>query len=161
MESQSQSMGRRQTSCVRTAARGFTLVEVLLVIVIIGLLATVLIVTVGGRAEGAKTDTTKLSLQKLENRIEELALHIKKYPAEAEGGIDCLMKVPGDEKLAKMWRGPYATENELQDAWGNKFNYEVVEGGQAAGGKKFKLWSNGPDGQSSTDDDIKNWTEGT
>ena len=159
MESQSPSIAR-QSPRVRTV-RGFTLVEVLLVIVIIGLLATVLIVTVGGRAEGAKIDTTRLSLQKLENRIEELALHIKKYPAEAEGGIDCLVKVPGDEKLAKMWRGPYASDNELQDAWGHKFNYELVEGGQAPGGKKFKIWSNGPDAQSATDDDIKNWTEGT
>jgi general secretion pathway protein G len=150
---------------LRTAARrtgGFTLIEVLLVIVIIGMLATVLIVTIGGRADGAKIDTTKLSLQKIEGRIDEYMLHIGRYPTEADGGLDALMNKPGDEKVAEKWRGPYVKSAELNDAWGNKFNYEPVEAGTTlGGGAKFKVWSNGPDSQSNTDDDIKNWTEGT
>lgn len=152
---------QRTNMNTRRASRGFTLIEVLLVIVIIGMLATVLIVTVGGRADGAKIDTTKLSLQKLENRIEEFNLHAGRYPTEADGGLDGLSTKPSDEKVAEKWRGPYAQSAELLDAWGNKFNYEPMDAGTAAaGGKKFKLWSNGPDNQSNTEDDIKNWTEG-
>jgi general secretion pathway protein G len=141
---------------------GFTLIEVLLVIVIIGMLATVLIVTVGGTGEGAKIDTTKLSLDKLSNRIEMYAMHMGHVPTEADGGLNALMTEPagGEEKAGeKKWRGPYAEERELVDAWQNKFNYEPVEAGTSVGGKKFKLWSNGPDGQSNTADDLKNWTE--
>lgn len=148
----------------RSRTAGFTLIEVLLVIVIIGMLATVLIVTVGGRTDGAKIDTTKLSLQKIQNRVEEINLHVGRYPTEADGGLDALVTKPSDEKLAEKWRGPYAQAAELNDAWGNKFNYEPLEAGTTAGGGvKFKIWSNGPDGQSNTEDDIKNWseTEGT
>jgi general secretion pathway protein G len=139
---------------------GFTLIEVLLVIVIIGMLATVLIVTVGGSSDGARIDTTKLSIQKIEGRVETYNLHTGRFPTEADGGLNALMTKPSDEKLAEKWRGPYAQETELQDAWGNKFNYEPLEAGTAVGGgKKFKIWSNGPDLQSNTADDIKNWTE--
>lgn len=141
---------------------GFTLIEVLLVIVIIGMLATVLIVTVGGSGDGARIDTTKLSLQKIESKIELYNLHTGRFPTEADGGIKALMVKPSDEKVAEKWRGPYVQDAELKDAWNNEFQYEPVEAGTAlTGGKKFKLWSNGPDGQSSTEDDIKNWTEGS
>jgi len=152
---------RRTRRATRRAA-GFTLIEVLLVIVIIGMLATVLIVTIGGRADGAKIDTTKLSLQKIEGRIDEYMLHIGRYPTEADGGLNALKDQPADEKVKEKWRGPYVRDAELQDAWNNPFNYEPVEAGTVlGGGAKFKVWSNGPDGQSNTDDDIKNWTEGT
>ena len=145
----------------RSAARaGFTLIEVLLVIVIIGMLATVLIVTVGGSGDGARIDTTKLSLQKIESKIELYNLHTGRFPNEADGGIAALMTKPSDEKIAEKWRGPYVQTAELKDAWNNDFNYEAVEAGTTlTGGKKFKLWSNGPDGQSSTEDDIRNWEE--
>ncbi len=147
---------------VRTASRrapGFTLIEVLLVIVIIGMLATVLIVTVGGSADGAKIDTTTLTIQKIEGRIETYALHVGHYPTEADGGLNALVVKPSDENAAKKWRGEYAQENELNDAWGTRLNYEPLEAGTVVGGKKFKIWSNGPDGQSNTADDIKNWKE--
>ncbi len=144
----------------RAVRAGFTLIEVLLVIVIIGMLATVLIVTVGGSGDGARIDTTKLSLQKIESKVELYNLHTGRFPSEADGGLKALMVKPSDEKVAEKWRGPYVQEAEIKDAWNTEFNYELVEAGAAlTGGKKFKLWSNGPDGQSSTEDDIRNWEE--
>jgi general secretion pathway protein G len=133
-------------------ATGFTLIEVLLVILIIGMLAGVLVVTIGGTQDGARIDTTKLTIQKLENKVQTYYMHVGHYPTEAEGGLDALQNKPNfeDSKAGEKWRGPYVKAQELNDAWGNKVNYEPGEGG------KFKIWSNGPDQQSSTEDDISN-----
>ena len=64
---------------------GFTLIEILLVIVIIGMLAGVLVVTIGGTREGAEVDTTKLMIQKIENKIQTYYMHVGHYPTDGEG----------------------------------------------------------------------------
>lgn len=143
-------------------AAGFTLIEVLLVIVIIGMLAAVVVVTIGGQQEGAAIDTTKLKIQKLESQLAAYNLNIGHYPTEQEGGLEALIKKPTfeNDQKGEKWRGPYAADEDLNDAWGNKINYEAVQAGaEVSGGKKFKIWSNGPDQQSNTDDDIKNWSD--
>ena len=139
--------------------RGFTLIEVLLVILIIGMLAAVLVVTIGGTREGAQVDTTKLMIDKISGKIEQYNLDVGHYPTESEGGLQALRSKPNfsDEKAAERWRGPYVQSRELVDAWGKPLNYEPGEpGATTATGARFKLWSNGPDGQSNTADDISN-----
>ncbi len=143
-------------------AKAFTLLEVLLVIVIIGMLATVLIFTIGGTQEQAKIDTTVLTIKKIENKLEEYNLRMGHYPNEAEGSLKALYLKPNypDEKLAEKWRKPFVKSMELDDAWGNVLNYEAIEAGnQGPSGVSFKLWSNGPDQQSNTEDDIQNWSD--
>ena len=67
-----------------------------------------------------------------------------------------------NETKAEKWRGPYVQLKELQDAWGNKLQYEMLESGsRTSSGVPFKLWSNGSDQQSNTNDDIRNWEEQT
>lgn len=146
----------------RKSVPGFTLIEVLLVIVIIGMLATVLIVTIGGTREQARIDITQLTIQKIVGKIEQYNMRIGHYPTEAEGGLKALYIQPQypDEKTAERWRKPFVKEKELKDAWDNVLNYETVDaGGQAPAGVEFKLWSNGPDKQSNTQDDIRNWSD--
>lgn len=150
------------TRNTRARRSGFTLIEVLLVILILGTLAAVLVVSIGGQQEGAKIDTTKLMVDKLANKLENYNLDIGHYPTESEGGIKALTVQPSfqDEKAGEKWRGPYAQERELVDAWQNPFNYEASDAGsEVAPGIRFKLWSNGPDRQSNTADDIRNWEE--
>ena len=87
-----------------------------------------------------------------------------RYPSEADGGLKALYVQPQfeDEDQAKKWREPFVKQKELNDAWSNVLNYEVVEVGvQGPSGVKFKLWSNGPDLQSNTEDDIRNWSNET
>lgn len=146
----------------RARRSGFTLIEVLLVILILGTLAAVLVVSIGGQQEGAQIDSTKLMLDKLSNKLENYNLDIGHYPNESEGGLKALAVKPSfqDEAAGEKWRGPYAQERELKDAWQNDFNYEPSEpGSEVAPGVRFKLWSNGPDRQSNTADDIRNWNE--
>ena len=145
-----------------TRARGFTLVEVLLVIAIIGILATVLVVTIGGTREGAQVDVTSANIQKIAGKIETYALQVGHYPTEAEGGLDALVTQPNfdEEGMEEKWRGPYAQEKELVDGWGRKLNYEAADAGsEFAPGIRFKLWSAGPDGVSNNEDDITNLPE--
>lgn len=144
--------------------KAFTLIEVLLVIMIIGMLATVLVVTIGGRREGAQAATTKLSVDKIAGKLEEYNIDVGHYPTESEGGLEALRVKPTfeDEKAGEKWRGPYVKSRELLDAWNNKFNYEPAGAGEeVAPGVGFKLWSNGPDQQSNTSDDISNFAEET
>jgi len=141
------------------AVKGFTLVEVLLVIAIIGILATVLVVTIGGTREGAQIDVTKANIKKIAGKVETYALQVGHYPTEAEGGLDALVTRPNfdEEGMEEKWRGPYAQEKELMDGWQRKLNYEVADAGsEFAPGVRFKLWSNGPDGVSNNEDDLTN-----
>lgn len=138
----------------------FTLVEVLLVLVILGLLATVAVVAILPQKEGARIDSCRLMMESIDNSLELYNNNIGRYPSEEDGGLDALLKKPNysDEKLGEKWRGPYV-KTELRDPWGNPFHYEKAESGSESGGKPFKLWSNGPDGQDGTQDDIRNWSE--
>ncbi len=149
------------TSRTHRTRRGFTLIEVLLVIVILGLLAGVGIMAFSGIGEGAKVDTTKLKIDEVEGAIELYKTNIGHLPTEEEGGLTALREEPTfeDEKLAEKWRGPYLKE-EPTDAWGNELNYRVETVESESGSREVaRIWSSGPDGQSETEDDIKNWSD--
>jgi len=143
------------------AKRGFTLIEILLVLAIILMLAGVTIVSVVGTRKGARIDSTKAMLNSIETAIETYNMHIGHYPTEEEGNLEALRVKPTfeSEEVAQMWRGPYL-KREPRDAWKNTFNYEVnVAGTDEAQAHPYRLWSNGPDGVDGTEDDIKNWSE--
>ncbi len=139
----------------RTANRAFTLIEVLLVILIIGILATVLVTQIGGQGEGAKVDLTKVNLKRVAVKLDEFKLAIGRYPTTDEG-LDALVEQPqfDDEATSKKWRGPYLSREQLKDGWGKDLNYESVEatGDTTA---SFKLFSSGSDGQENSDDDLQ------
>ena len=136
---------------------GFTLIEVLLVLVILGMLATVAIVALGGTREGARIDVAKRQTEQITNALDTYNLHIGHYPSEEEGGLNALLTKPSfdDEKIAEKWRGPYIKE-EPRDPWNHAFKYERSEASSdgATTGKPFRVWSMGPDGQDGTGDDI-------
>ena len=141
--------------------QAFTLIEVLLVIVILAMLAGVGIGVYFNYLEGSKVDTTKLLIEEVVKAVEGYAMHVGHAPTEEEGGLKALLTKPQfeDEKQAEKWRGPYV-RREPKDSWGNALNYEVVESGSEEGvNVPFKIWSNGKDGQSGTEDDIKNWSD--
>jgi len=142
---------------------GFTLIEILLVLAILLMLATVAIVALSGTREGAKVDTTRLLIQEVENALETYNMHLSRYPSEEEGGLNALLTRPAfdDEKLAERWRGPYL-KTEPRDSWARPLHYQVAEAGTTEttpGAKPIRIWSDGPDGQEGTADDIRNWNE--
>lgn len=142
--------------------RGFTLVEILLVILILGMLAGVAIVALAGSRDRARIDTTKLKLKAIESAMETYNAHMQRYPSEQDGGLKALLVKPAEEgegTTASAWAGPYLKEDP-KDAWEHDFHYELQDtSAGTTGGPAFKLWSDGPDGQSGTADDIKNYKD--
>lgn len=144
----------------RTRRRGFTLIEILLVVAILAMVAGVLVVALGGTQEKTRVKTTRLLIEtSVPNALDRYNLDMKSYPDEEQGGLDALLNKPTfeEEEKGDDWAGPYL-KKEPVDAWGNELNYELNTEGEE-GQPAYKLWSNGPDGESGTEDDIRNWSE--
>lgn len=125
-----------------SAGGGFTLIEMLVVLVIIGLLAGLVGPKLFTKVDSSKVQTAQTQVKMLKGSLETLRLDIGRFPAEAEG-LALLNKSPADEKLRARWRGPYLDEELPADPWGNPYQYSVP----GANGQPFALYSLGADGK--------------
>ena len=124
---------------------GFTLIEVMVVIVILGVLAALIVPNVMGRGEKAKVDTTKITLTSVANALDQYKLDNGRYPSTQDGGLDALIKQPAS---AKNWmQGGYIKGNYPTDSWDNDLQY-VIPGSE---GRAFDLFSFGADGKQGGD----------
>lgn len=119
---------------------GFTLIEVMVVIVILGVLAALIVPNVMGRGEKAKVDTTEIKLQSIGGLLEQYKVDNNQYPSMQDGGLEALIKQP---ESAKNWmQGGYIKGGEYpKDSWDNDFQY-VIPGSE---GRAFDLYSFGAD----------------
>jgi general secretion pathway protein G len=134
----------------RSAARaGFTLIEVLLVLIILVIIGSLAVNVFTGTQDRASINAAKSNVAPVRTAIDLYKLDLNKYPTK----LADLWEKPSDATQAEKWNGPYL-EKLKPDPWGNEYQY-------AAQGKKntnkYDFWSNGPDGQSGTEDDIGNW----
>jgi general secretion pathway protein G len=120
---------------------GFTLVEVLLVIAILGILAGTLMVNVGGKSEQARIKSARASIGALSSAVQTFQIDLARLPSD----LGELFSDPGDPN----WQGPYmmGSKDSMVDAWGTPF---VI----TKSGTSFKLSSAGPDKSVGTGDDI-------
>lgn len=134
------------------ATRGFTLLELLVVLVILGLLAAVAVPQVLNYLGGARTDAAGLQVQQLSATLDLYRLDAGRYPNQDEG-LDALVVQPGD---AKNWNGPYVKKEEmLVDPWGNRFVYRFP--GQHGAFDLFSLGADGEEGGEDEDQDVVSW----
>jgi general secretion pathway protein G len=136
----------------RTARRrgGFTLIEVLLVMAILGVIAGMVVPRLLGRQTHANSDATRLTIKGLEQAVKLYALdHHGVYPSSAEG-IGSLLQPPSGDSV--NWRGPYL-DAPPKDAWGRPLTYAYPGRRNARG---YDISSSGPDGIQGTSDDIFN-----
>ncbi|MCC6361765.1 MAG: type II secretion system major pseudopilin GspG [Phycisphaerales bacterium] len=136
----------------RNRRRAFTLLEVLMVIVILGVLAALIVPQFAGTGDKAKRDLTAAQIEGLGNDLERFKMHCDRYPTTDEG-LAALLTKPDAEELATKWGGPYIKKPAV-DAWSNPLEYRSP--GQYNEGS-YDLWSRGPNGQEGDDDDITNW----
>jgi len=130
----------QKPACASRAAKGFTLLEMLVVLVIIGLLAGLVGPQLLGRVDTSKVTAADTQVRMLKASIETMRLDIGRFPTQEEG-LQLLMQAPQDERIARKWRGPYLSENVPMDPWGNPYNYRPLTGTTMA------LFSFGADGQ--------------
>ncbi|MCC5875093.1 MAG: type II secretion system major pseudopilin GspG [Candidatus Sumerlaeia bacterium] len=130
--------------------RGFTFLEIMFVVVIIGILLALVGPRLVGRTERAREQTTRAQLRNLETAIRNFEMDNGTFPRTLQDLID----EPND--LERSWDGPYIEADVIPtDSWGEDFLYKAPGDNNRRG---FDLWSKGADRQDNTEDDIANWT---
>lgn len=131
--------------------KAFTLMEVLLAIAMISMLAFLVVSNVDNVMTGGQTKIAQSMVKdSLATPIMSYKLSIGRYPTTEEG-LNALVTAP--DSVESRWKGPYARNIPL-DPWGNPYQYRCPAVKSKEG---YDIWSNGPDGQPDTEDDIGNW----
>ena len=133
---------------IRVSIRGFTLIEIMAVIIIIGLLGAIVAVNIGGKIGKARITTTKASLKQLHDAVVSFHMDQGRYPSE-DIGLQELIE-PSDDTSGYWPEGGYLETTEVpKDAWNNEFYYERYPDS----GKPFVIISFGADGEQGGESD--------
>jgi general secretion pathway protein G len=147
--------GPASTSEGRRFQRGFTLMEILVVIAIIAILATLAISNIGTLFGSAQTQSAQIFVtQTLKTGLTTYRIQVGSYPTTAEGLQALITAPPGKED---KWHGPYVdvTGGKIPlDPWKEPYQYAYPGKHNKTG---YDLWSKGPDQTDGTEDDIGNW----
>lgn len=128
---------------------GFTLIEMLVVLVIIGLLASLVGPKLFGKVDSSKVQTAQTQVKMLKGALESMRLDISRYPTTEQGLalLNALPKddkvLPKDDKIRGLWRGPYLEDEIPLDPWGTPYQYSVP----GLNAQPFALYSFGADGK--------------
>lgn len=132
----------------------FTLLEILLVVVIIGMLVTVAAVKIGGVSDKAKLTATQRQIDAYKTALGVYELDNGFYPT-TEQGLNALISQPSSPPVPQNWKGPYLDPPVLRkDPWGRDYIYRYP-GQKIPNG--YDLFSPGRNGVEGDEDDIGNW----
>lgn len=135
---------------------GFTLIEILVVIIVIGLLAGLVGPRILGRVSEAKTATARTQIELMGVALDNYRLDNGGYPT-TEQGLGALQEKPAREPLPLNWRGPYLKKAIPLDPWGRAYSYASPGEHNPSG---YDLWTLGRDGQQGGGDDnadVTSW----
>ncbi|MFV8818308.1 type II secretion system major pseudopilin GspG [Haliea sp. E17] len=130
---------------------GFTLMELLVVLAILGLLAGLVGPQVLNTLGGAKTKTAGIQIRDLEQALEMYKLDVGRYPSTAQG-LQSLVEKPAD---ASGWNGPYLKSGVPLDPWSREYHYKYP--GEHGELDVFTYGQNGAPGGDGEDRDVGNW----
>ena len=144
------------TRRIRAAQRGFTLIEIIVVVVIIGLLAAVVTQTLSGRTDDARIAKARQDIQAMETALTLYKLDNFRYPT-TEQGLRALVERPADPEI-RNWKDGGYVKRLSKDPWGRDYLYE-----SPGTNGEIDIYTLGADGQAGgekADADIGNWTLG-
>ena len=139
----------------RAAQRGFTLIEVMVLVVILGILAAVVVPRVMDRPDQARITKVQSDIRAIESALNLYRLDNFSYPT-TEQGLRALVQEPTGQNAPRNWRKGGYLDRLQQDPWGNAYQYQ----NPGRDGRLFDLYSFGSDGRSGGTDsaaDIGNW----
>jgi general secretion pathway protein G len=134
--------------------RGFTLLEVMVVIVILGLLGSVVVQNLMGNMDTAKLQKAVQDINALETSLSMYKMDNYKYP-NTEQGLEALVEETDVEPLPRRFPNGGYVKRLPDDPWGNE--YQLLNPGENG---DIDIFSMGPDGEAGTEDDIGNWNLG-
>ncbi len=126
----------------RALQQGFTLLEILVVLVIIGLLAGLVGPRLLSQVDRGKNTTAEAQIKMLKSSLETMRLDLGRFPTTEEG-LEFLVTAPADPALRARWVGPYLDGKIPLDPWGNPYQYSVP----GRDGQPFALYSYGGEGR--------------
>ncbi len=132
----------------KSSNSGFSLIELLVVLIILGLIAGLVVPNIMQRGEDAKLRAADAEVQRLSMAVDEFYLDNGRPPEELRE----LIEKPGN---ATNWNGPYVNDSNLKDPWDNAYQYRYP--GEH---RSFDIWSHGADGSpggEGANADIKSW----
>ena len=135
-----------------TRQKGFTLVEMLLVLVILATLAAVVVPKFAGRTKQAKVTAAKSQITNLEIAIDSFEIDMGNFP-KAGNDLRDLIEEPNSNNV-QDWQGPYLKKGIPRDPWGKEYVYNYP-GKMNIG--SYDISSGGLDMKVGTEDDITNW----
>jgi len=146
-------LNKTKTNPVRDIRRrAFTLIELLLVLVILGILAAIVVPKFSGRTEQARQTAALSQIATFGTALDAFEVDNGYYPKGKNGLVD-LVQQPRD---AQSWRGPYLKSDIPNDPWGQPYIYECPGKHNPS---SYDLMSMGPDKRVGGDDDICNWQQ--
>ncbi len=132
--------------------KGFTLLELMVVLLILALLATIATPQVMKHFAKAKSQTARIQVTALASSVEFFHLDLGRYPTQVEG-LKTLIERPGSEA---KWDGPYIKQaDSLNDPWGRPYKYRFP--GQHGAFDVYTLGSDGKEGGDGDAKDVGNW----
>lgn len=133
----------------RRSEKGFSLIELIVVLVILGLLAAVVTPNIYKKLSKGKDQIAKIQITELEGALNMFSLDMGRFPETSEG-LEALVRNTGN---VDAWKGPYVAKELPKDPWGKSYAYRSP----GMHGSEFEIFSFGPDGAEGNEDDVCSW----